>query len=162
MNRIGMYAGSFDPPTNGHVWMICEGSKLFDKLIIVIGTNPIKQNTFTLDERFKMLEEITLEYKNVSVIHLTNTYLVHLARSLGVTHLLRGIRSIKDYTYECGMRYINSDINLNVTTVFLIPPKELSDISSSIVKSLVGPVGWEKVVGKFVPAIILSKLQQTL
>ena len=76
----------------------------------------------------------------------SNMFLVDYARKIGAEYILRGIRNPNDYEYERGMRYINSDINPKLTTVFLIPPREISEVSSSFVKALVGPRGWERMV----------------
>src|SRR5258708_7009101 len=107
--RLGVYAGSFDPLTGGHLWMIEEGVLLFDRLVVAIGTNLEKRYTFTLDERLAMLRESLESFENVTVVSFSNRYLIDFAQSLGATHVLRGIRSESDYEYERTMRYINGD-----------------------------------------------------
>ena len=74
--------------------------------------------------------------------------------------MLRGIRDTSDYEYEKTLRHINSDISPEITTVFLMPPREIAEVSSSIVKGLVGSEGWEKVLGKYVPDCVLQKLRE--
>ena len=122
-----IYAGSFDPPTNGHVWMIEEGARLFQTLTVAIGTNPEKDTTFSTEERIHMLKSITagISATNVSVEVFDNRYLVDYARSVGANYILRGIRSPADFEYERVMRHINADICPQITTVFLMPPREL-------------------------------------
>ena len=71
--------------------------------------------------------------------------------SIGATHILRGIRSESDYEYERTMRNINGDLDSAICTVFLMPPRDIAEVSSSMVKGLVGPKGWQKVVRKYVP-----------
>ena len=149
--KKGIYAGSFDPPTNGHVWMIKQGARLFDALIIAIGTNLDKEYAFSLDTRVKMLRNIAKPYRNATVDTFENQFLVNYARSVGAAYILRGIRSESDYEYERVMRHINSDLDPEIMTTFLIPPREIAGISSSFVKSLVGPQGWKKTVKKYVP-----------
>jgi len=149
--RIGVYAGSFDPVTNGHMYMIREGAQLFDQLIVAIGINPDKRYTFPLEERLDFLKRCTSGIRNVKLDHFTNMFLVDYARKVKAGYILRGIRNPNDYEYERGMRYINADLNPNVVTVFMVPPREISEVSSSFVKGLVGPHGWEKIVREYLP-----------
>lgn len=158
MNRIAVYAGSFDPPTNGHLWMIQKGASIFDQLIVAIGTNPDKKSTFSIDERLSMLQQSVTGLDNISFTHYDNKYLVDYAREVGANFILRGTRSQADFVYEQGMCNINQDINQNITTVFLMPPRELCEISSSMVKSLIGPTGWEQTVAKYVPPAVLNQI----
>jgi len=155
--KKGVYAGSFDPPTNGHLWMIQQGATLFDELIVAIGINPEKKYTFSLDERFEMLKEITKRCQNTEVDTYENQFLVNYASSVGACYILRGIRTEGDYENERGMRNINSDLNPNILTVFLMPPREISEITSSFVKGLIGPEGWEKIIQKYIPEPIHEK-----
>ena len=155
--KKGVYAGSFDPPTNGHLWMIEHGAKIFDLLVVAIGVNPDKKYTFSLDTRVEMLRNITKPYRNISVDTFENQFLVNYAKSVEACYILRGIRSEGDYEYERAMRYINSDLNPNILTVFLIPPREIAEISSSFVKDLVGPEGWKEIIKKYVPKPVYEK-----
>ena len=155
--KRAIYALSFDPVTYGHIWMINQGAALFDELIVAIGINPSKTCTFSLKERLEMLKSCTLRFKNVKTTSFEGEFLVNYATSIGAEHILRGIRSTKDYEYESGIMHINSSIAPNVVTVFLIPPINISDISSSLVKSLVGSKGWENVIKKYLPAEVYSK-----
>jgi pantetheine-phosphate adenylyltransferase len=152
-----IYAGSFDPPTLGHLWMIERGAELFDKLIVAIGINTGKEYSFTLDERLSMLKELARERRNVSIESFENQFLVKYAKSKGVKYVLRGIRNEADYAYERGMRLANSDIEPSITTVFLMPPREMAEISSSFIKGLVGSDGWQSVVGKYLPPSVASR-----
>lgn len=159
-----VYAGSFDPITNGHLWMIEQGSKLFDNLIVAVGTNPGKKPTFSLQERVGMLEEATKRFPNIAVRSFENQFLVKYAKSVGAQYILRGIRTEGDYEYERGMRHINGDIDSQIIAVFLIPPREIAEVSSSFVKGLVGVDSWAEVVKKYVPVEahkkILDKFQK--
>ena len=112
----GIYAGSYDPPTNGHLWMIEQGARLFSKFYVAVGQNSQKEYTFSMDERMQMLEEMCARYRNVEVVHFENKFLVKYAESIGVDYILRGIRNEKDYTYERGMRYVNSNMNDTIQT----------------------------------------------
>lgn len=156
--RLGVYAGSFDPLTVGHLWMIDQGVLLFDRLVVAIGTNIEKRYTFTLEDRFQMLKESLKSFRSVSVATFSNRYLIDFAQSLGATHVLRGIRSESDYEYERTMRYINGDLDGQICTVFLMPPRDIAEVSSSMVKGLVGPQGWQMVVRKYVPDPVYQRL----
>src|SRR5262245_46883867 len=128
--RLGVYAGSFDPVTVGHLWMIEQGVLLFDRLVVAIGTNLEKRYTFTLEQRLAMLRESLKSFQNISVGSVANRYLIDFAQSIKATHILRGIRSESDYEYERTMRYINGDLGGEICTVFLMPPRGIAEVSS--------------------------------
>ena len=156
--RLGVYAGSFDPLTIGHLWMIQQGAGLFDRFIAAIGTNPDKRYTFSLDDRLAMLRESTRAFSNVSVATFSNRYLIEYAESIGATHIVRGIRSESDYEFERSMRNINGDLNEHICTIFLMPPRDIAEVSSSMVKGLIGPTGWRRVVKNYVPPPVYQRL----
>jgi pantetheine-phosphate adenylyltransferase len=156
--RLGVYAGSFDPLTVGHLWMIEQGTTLFDKLIVAVGVNPEKKYSFPLEERLVMLRESTKKFRNVSVAAFSNRYLIHYAQEVGATHILRGIRTESDYEFERTMRNINGDLDASICTVFLMPPRGIAEVSSSMVRGLIGPDGWQKIVRKYVPEPVYKRL----
>jgi pantetheine-phosphate adenylyltransferase len=155
---MGVYAGSFDPLTIGHLWMIQEGARLFEQLTVAIGINPDKEYQFTVEDRLAMLRESCRDFPNVSAVAFSNLYLIDYAKSVGATHILRGIRSAGDYEFERTMRNINGDLDPQICTIFLMPPRDIAEVSSSMVKGLIGPVGWRKIVRKYVPAPVFSQL----
>lgn len=157
--RTAVYAGSFDPPTNGHLWMIEQGLRLFDRLIVAIGTNPSKSYTFSVEERLHLLRLSTPENANLTIEHFDNRYLVDYAKEKGAAYILRGIRSPGDYEYERVMRHINNDLAPTITTCFLMPPRELAQVSSSMVEALIGPKGWEETVKRYVPSPVFEALR---
>ncbi|MFK7885019.1 MAG: pantetheine-phosphate adenylyltransferase, partial [Phycisphaerales bacterium] len=148
---IAVYAGSFDPPTTGHVWMIERGARLFSRLIVAVARNPEKSYTFPLEQRLEWLEGIASALPNVEIASIENEFLARFASRVGAPYIVRGIRNEDDYQYERGMRYVNADLSPEVSTVFLMPPRELCEVSSSFVKGMVGPAGWEDVVRQMVP-----------
>lgn len=158
--RRAVYAGSFDPPTKGHLWMIREAQPLFDELIVAIGINPDKQTTYTIDERKEMLQAITVDYPNVTIASFQNQYLVNYARSVGADFIIRGIRTAFDYEYERSMRHINYDLQPEISTIFLIPPREYAEVSSTMVKGLVGPDNWPAIIRRYVPDAVYEKIIQ--
>ena len=158
--RRAVYAGSFDPITFGHLWMIEQGSRLFDELVVAIGLNPEKKYAFPLNDRLTMLRNVTAQYANVLVDSYENLFLVHYAEQVKAAYILRGIRNEQDYQYERGMRYVNAEFDERVTTVFLIPPRDLVEVSSSFVKGLIGPTGWEQIIQKYIPKPVYTVLLQ--
>jgi len=155
-----VYAGSFDPLTNGHLWMVKEGLNLFDHLTVAIGINPDKEYTFGLVERLDILRASLPSSDTLEISHFENRYLVDYATEIGASYILRGIRSAPDYEYERGMRHMNAALNDRITTVFLMPPRELAELSSSMVKSLVGPEGWEEHMEKLVPRPVYEAMRK--
>jgi len=149
--RKGVYAGSFDPITEGHMYMVREGARLFDDFVVAVGMNAYKKYTFTLEERRAFVEAAVEGIENVKVAHFANRFLMDYARELGANFILRGIRNEHDYSFERQMRHVNADIAPEVTTAFLMPPREISEVSSSFVKGLVGPEGWQELVRPYLP-----------
>lgn len=163
MKRIAVYGGTFDPITLGHWYMIETALKLFDELIIGIAVNPGKNPWFTKEEREKMITDclhgLEIAWGRVSIKTIPqNTYLVNYAKSVGANFLIRGLRNEADFGYENSLRLVNLDIQPEVETVFLMPPREVAQISSSTVKSLIGPEGWEEVVKKYVPEKVFEAI----
>lgn len=158
--RTAVYAGSFDPPTNGHLWMIDRGLEIFDRLVVAIGNNPSKSYTFTVEQRIKLLRDSVPSCERLTIDHFDNRFLVDYAMTMDAQYILRGIRSPDDYEYERVMRHINSDMAPGITTTFLMPPRDIAELSSSMVKGLIGPDGWEDIVRRYVPAPVFSVLSQ--
>ncbi len=156
--RLGVYAGSFDPPTIGHLWMIEQGLALFGRLVVAVGVNPGKKYSFSVEDRLAMLREATGKMAGLEVASFSNRYLIHYAQELGATHILRGIRSESDYEFERTMRNINGDLDSSICTVFLMPPRGIAEVSSSMVRGLVGPEGWQRLVRKYVSTPVYRRL----
>ena len=160
-SRTAVYAGTFDPITNGHLWMIQRGSAQFDRLIVAIGVNPKKKCLFSVDERVELIRSSTVGLDNITVDAFPHKYLIKYAKRVGAQFILRGIRNENDYLNERAMRHVNHDIDPSITTVFLMPDRELSEVSSSMVKDeLVGPEDWEEVVPRYVPECVFKKLKE--
>src|ERR1043165_5351652 len=159
---VGVYAGSFDPLTLGHLWMIEQGARLFDRFIVAIGINPDKKFTFSVEDRLEMVRESTRNYRNIVVEAFSHQFLIRYAESMGANYILRGIRSASDYEYERGMRNINGDLNPKITTLFLMPPRSISEISSSMVKGLIGPDGCQKILKQYVPKPVYRRILKSV
>lgn len=158
--RTAVYAGSFDPPTNGHLWMIERGLELFDRLYVAIGSNSSKTYTFSVEQRLELLRESLPSCERLTISEFNNRYLVNYANDVDAQYILRGIRSPNDYEYERVMRHINADMAPAITTTFLMPPRDIAELSSSMVKSLIGPEGWEKSVRRYVPEPVFRALEE--
>jgi len=158
--RTAVYAGSFDPLTNGHLWMIEQGLELFDRLIVAIGSNPEKSYTFSVEERLVLLRNSIPPSDRMEIEHFNNRYLVDYATEKHAQYILRGIRTADDYEYERVMRHINADMGPDIDTVFLMPPRDIAELSSSMVKSLIGPEGWRDTVHRYVPDPVFKALEE--
>ena len=156
--QTAVYAGSFDPPTNGHLWMISQGLALFDRLVVAIGQNPSKNYVFSTEERLNLLRSSIPSCERLTITHFDNRYLVDYAKEVGAEFILRGIRSPGDYEYERVMRHINSDMAPDINTVFLMPQREMAELSSSMVMGMVGPEGWGKTVRRYLPSPVFEAL----
>jgi len=156
--RVAVYAGSFDPPTKGHAYMIQQGAALFDRLVVAVGVNPDKSTAFSLAERLDLLRRLSADLPQVTVESFESQFLIRFAAQRGARYLLRGIRNGGDFEYERTLRNVNGDLEPGVQSVFLIPPRELAETSSSFVKGLVGPEGWPEVVRGFLPTPVYEAL----
>lgn len=164
-NKRAIYAGSFDPLTLGHLWVIKKGAELFDELVVAIGENPNKKYMFSVKQRKKHIEGALADhrlYKKIRIEVIDNKFLVKYAEESKIGYLVRGIRSPNDFNYEMMMNQVNREIAPKIETVYLIPPIELAQVSSSMAKGLVGPEGWEKAIQKYVPDNVRADLKKAL
>ena len=135
--RIGIYPGTFDPITRGHADIIRRGSKLVDKLIVGVTTNPSKDPMFSTEERFRMVEReiAALGLTNVEVVGF-NALLVKFAQKMGAKVLIRGLRAVADFEYEYQMAGMNQQLAADIETVFLMADVSLQPIASKLVKEI--------------------------
>ncbi len=133
--RIGIYPGSFDPVTLGHIDIIMRSSKLFDKLYIGVLNNNKKDALFTASERVEMLKSVTKDIPNVEV-EAFDGLLVDYAMIKEATAIIRGLRAVTDFEYELQLAQTNHKLQPKVDTVFLTTSVEYSYLSSSIVKEI--------------------------
>jgi len=158
MERKTLCAGSYDPITYGHLWKIKEASKLFDKVTVAVGVNPEKKCILSLEERAELIKKSISGLKNVEVSTFNKEYLFDIAKKIGAKYLVRAIRNEEDFIYERILRHVNSDLAPDLTTIILIPPRELTEISSTLVKGLIGYNNWENVIKNYVPTPVYEKL----
>lgn len=154
--RIGVYPGTFDPVTNGHLDIIKRGAILFDKLYILVANNINKHTLFSVDERIQLLKDAVFEWPNVEVV--TSTLLtVEFAASVGATAMLRGLRMVSDFEYELQMATLNKNLNDQIETIFIMSSHEYSFLSSSSVKEI---ARFNGNVSGFVPQHVEVALQK--
>lgn len=132
-----VYAGTFDPPTNGHMDLIKRSLTFCDKLIVTIGVNPAKKTLFSEVERIRMLNSNlnSLEFDKVIVTSFEGL-LVNYAKDIDANLLIRGIRSVSDFEYEINLAGVNKTLYPQIETVFLPTDPTLSVVSSSMVKEI--------------------------
>lgn len=135
--RIGVYPGTFDPITLGHLDIIRRGAKLVDQLIIGVTTNPSKNPMFTPEERMETVRrEVAAQgIENVSVVGF-NALLMRFAEKQGARVIIRGLRAVADFEYEYQMAGMNQKLNPNIETVFLMADVSLQPIASKLVKEI--------------------------
>jgi pantetheine-phosphate adenylyltransferase len=151
MTRIGVYPGTFDPITLGHMDIIRRGAKLVDRLVIGVTTNPSKSPMFSLPERMAIVErEVAGVDTEIRVVSF-DSLLMDFAEREGASMIVRGLRAVADFEYEYQMAGMNQQLNDRIETVFLMADVALQPIASRLVKEI-AIFGGE--IGKFVtPAV---------
>lgn len=165
--NVAIISGSFDPITNGHMHIIKQASKTFNSVIVIIATNPNKKYEFSIEHRKQMVFDAILEYKlsNVAIEILDDTELtVEFAESHHANILVRGIRNSSDLEYEQDLMMLNHDVedmcNHQMQTYFVLAPKTLSSISSTMVRNLLNNKKTYQLVSKYVPNSVYTTLIQ--
>lgn len=148
MARIGVYPGTFDPVTLGHMDIIRRGANLVDKLVIGVTTNPSKSPMFSLDERLAMVRRETAGIAGIEVVAF-DALLMKFAEMQGASVIVRGLRAVADFEYEFQMAGMNQQLNDRIETVFLMADVALQPIASKLVKEIAIYGG---AIGKFVSA----------
>jgi len=157
MTQIGMYAGSFDPITVGHLDVIERGAALFEELLVGVGNNPGKKYWFNLDVRRRMVEQTVRHLPTVRVVSFDGL-LVHACEAHGAQFILRGLRALSDFDNEFRYGLANRDLT-GVETVFLLAEPRNIFVSSSLVKEIALHGGD---VSRYVPPQALEALNERL
>lgn len=153
-----IYPGSFDPVTQGHLDIIKRSAGLVDELIVGVLNNNAKSPLFSVEERVRMLEEVTKDMENVTIMPFAGL-LVDFAKQTGARAVVRGLRAITDFEYELQMSQMNHKLDENVETIFLTTSLEYSYLSSSTVKE-VAAFGGD--VTQFVPESVVEKVHDKM
>jgi len=135
MTKIAIYAGTFDPITNGHLDIIHSALQITDTLIIAIAQNKNKKPLLALDERENLIKQLLDCHQNIKVMSFDNL-LVDFAQEVGATILVRGLRSSTDFNYENQLANANKILAPHIQTVFLLPSPKHAHISSTIVREI--------------------------
>ncbi len=159
--RVGLYPGTFDPLTNGHVDIIARACKLVDRLVIGVAINQDKGPLFTLAERVEMVEQecAKLGGNTEIVIRPFDTLLMKFAESVGAQIIVRGLRAVADFEYEFAMVGMNQKLNPDIDTVFLMADPTHQAIASRLVKEIARLQGS---VAHFVPPAVEARLRAKL
>ena len=160
MPRVALYAGSFDPVTNGHLDVIRQAARLADRLVIAVGIHPGKAPLFPIEERLAMLAEVCAPVVAAAGATLSTVtfddLVVSLARREGASMLVRGLRDNADFDYEMQMAGMNAAMAPEVQTVFLPASPLVRPITATLVRQIAGMGGD---VTPFVPASVAVRLK---
>lgn len=159
--RVALFAGSFDPITNGHLDVIGKAVKLADRLVLAIGTHPGKTPLFSAEERLAMLNEICTPLGRAAGCEIACVtfadLVVSAARREGASALVRGVRDASDFDYEMQMAGMNAAMAPQIQTVFLPASPTVRPITATLVRQIAGMGGD---VSSFVPAAVAARLKQ--
>ena len=161
MPRIALYAGSFDPVTNGHIDVVRDAARLADRLVLAVGVHPGKAPLFSAEDRLAMLEEVCGPILREAKCELScvtfDDLVITAAQRLGATVLIRGLRDGTDFDYEMQMAGMNEAMAPGVQTVFLPASPAVRPITATLVRQIAGMGGD---VSTFVPASVAARLKK--
>ncbi|TYB93222.1 MAG: pantetheine-phosphate adenylyltransferase [Kosmotoga sp.] len=155
-SKEGIYPGTFDPITKGHINIVKRSLKFFDRLIIAVAQNEDKNPLFDVNERVTMIREIFKNNDDIEVLAFDGL-LVNLARKLDVKVIIRGLRAVSDFEYELQIALTNRQLCTDFESLFLMPSIEYVYLSSSVVKEIASKNGE---LSKFVTDNVKNKLKQ--
>ena len=156
--KIGLFPGTFDPLSNGHLDVIVRGQSLFDRLIVAVGQNPAKHTLFTTEERIEMISELVRRDCGDHVqVAAFSGLTVDFARSCGATAILRGIRNVTDLNFEFQLALTNRAI-ADVETIFIMTGEVHAFTSSTLIKQIASGGDIDR-LAPLIPALILDRLK---
>ncbi len=147
MSKIAIFPGSFDPFTRGHVAVVDQALRLFDKVVVAVGVNISKRGLLTVDKRLELIEDLYAGDDRV-VVKAYEGLTVDFAREVGAVAMIRGVRSTIDFEYERSLAAINARLDEEIVTVVLYAPAHLADVASNVVREL---YSFGKCVDDFLP-----------
>jgi len=134
--RIGIYPGTFDPFTNGHLDLVRRGLRIFDHLIVGVAPNPKKNPLFSVEERLILIRETLKTYKKEVSVEMFDGLLVDYVAGKKGAAIIRGLRAVSDFEHEMQMALMNRRLSSNIETVFMMPSQEYSYLTATIVKEM--------------------------
>ncbi|MEO8141640.1 MAG: pantetheine-phosphate adenylyltransferase [Sphingomicrobium sp.] len=159
VRRVGVYPGTFDPLTLGHLDIIRRGAHLVDRLVIGVTTNPSKEPMFTVAERLVMVKRELADIPGDIAVVEFDSLLMDFATREGASLILRGLRAVADFEYEYQMAGMNQQLNDDIETVFLMADVSLQPIASRLVKEIARYGGK---IDKFVPPAVVADVAAKL
>jgi pantetheine-phosphate adenylyltransferase len=135
MNKLAVYAGTFDPITYGHIDIIERAGRLFDHVVVAVAVNKAKAPLFSLEERIALNTEVLKGHPNVSVQGF-DILTLDFAKQIGANVLIRGLRAVADFDYEFQLASMNRILSPNIETIFLMPAEKYTFISSSLIREI--------------------------
>jgi pantetheine-phosphate adenylyltransferase len=154
--QIAVYAGSFDPPTFGHLDLVDRASKLFPRVVVAIGVHPTRVPLFSLEERLELMKGICAPFTNVEVASFRGL-LVDYGKSIGARVIVRGLRQGTDFEYELQIAHANADLRPEIDTVFLPTRTNYGFISATLVREIASYGGD---VSRYAPPVVCAALQR--
>jgi pantetheine-phosphate adenylyltransferase len=154
--RIGLYAGTFDPVTNGHLDILSRSLAVFDRVIVAVASSTPKTTLFDLQERVEMFRIAAAGMACVE-IEPFDGLLVAFAKKRGAAAIIRGLRVVSDFEYEFQMALMNRRLDRDIETVFLMPSEEYTYLNSTLIKAVASTGGD---VSQFVPDVVVAKLRE--
>jgi pantetheine-phosphate adenylyltransferase len=157
--KTGLYPGTFDPITLGHLDVVKRSLRLVDRLVIAVASKADKATTFNTEERAEMIRESLVEIGLNLEVEIFDGLLVDYARRIDAQVIFRGLRAVSDFEYEFQMALMNRRLDRELETVFLMPSEEYTYLNSSLVKEIASTGGD---VSEFVPRIVVARLKDKL
>jgi len=156
MSRNAIYPGTFDPITNGHHDLVRRASRIFDRVVIAIASNPNKAPLLPLDKRVELARAVVVELPNVEVMGYTGLT-VDFAREQGLNIIIRGLRAVSDFEFEFQLANMSRHLDHEIETVFMTPKEQFTFISSTLVREIAALGGN---VSEFVHPIVADALKR--
>ena len=154
--RKAIYAGTFDPITNGHLDLIQRAADLFDEILVAVSSRPNKATLFSASDRLKMVQESIRGLKGVKA-KLFSGLLADFVSKTKAVAIIRGLRAVSDFEYEFQMALMNRKLAPGIETVFLMPSEKYTYLSSTLIKEVARNKGE---ISRFVPEIVAKKLKK--
>jgi len=156
--RIGMFPGTFDPITNGHLDVIRRGAVFFDQLIVAIGRNPAKSELFTIAERQEMITTLVRDCGSNIIVRTYEGLTVDYARKIGAIAILRGLRNVTDLAYEFQLALTNRAV-ADIETVFIMSGEAYGFTSSTLIKQIASASEIDR-LHRLLPPLIIEKIKE--